>query len=155
MGTLWRKSEVFLLLCLRFRCLPPPPAHQIWGKEKHCGRDRGLTWHDSFISHRKGLWCNPVQRSASELQGNKRGHKDCTQRKNTGYCRKIRSKVLWLLCSAVNRSWTRKGGLRRSPERRRRHCGRRCVCKAVRKSVWIIKKNYISSKTAVAILPFL
>lgn len=108
------------------------------GKEKHCGRDRGLPWHDSFISHRKGLWCNPVQRTSSGLQGNKRRHKDCTQLKNTGYCRKIRSKVLWLLCSAVNRGWTRKGGLRRSSERRRRNCCSRRIRKAVWKYVWII-----------------
>ena len=127
---------------------------KIWGKEKHCGRDWGLPWHDSFISHRKGLWCNPVQRSALGLQGKEWSGQNGSQRKNTGYCRKIRSKVLWLLCSAVNRSWTRQGGLRRSSERRRRNCGSRCFCKAVRKYVWIIK-IYISSKTAVAILPFL
>lgn len=47
-----------MLLCLRFRCLPPPPAHQIWGKKSTAEEIEGYL--DTIVSYLTEKGCDVI-----------------------------------------------------------------------------------------------
>lgn len=52
-----------MLLCLRFRCLPPPPAHQIWGKKSTAEEIEGYL--DTIVSYLTEKGCDVILFNAS------------------------------------------------------------------------------------------
>jgi len=49
-----KKIRSFLAFVLTVSMFTATACSSNMWKEKHCRRDRGLPWHNSFISHRKG-----------------------------------------------------------------------------------------------------
>lgn len=45
-------------MCLRFRCLPPPPAHQIWGKKSTAEEIEGYL--DTIVSYLTEKGCDVI-----------------------------------------------------------------------------------------------